>query len=94
MSHKNNSILFFFRSRKWLKTWHFFLGDLNQGVVLTCEMVMIPLDTGLKTTKNAISREEAANIVNDMYRFVFYMYAFDSKTSVSLLAGRFSLDCM
>jgi len=57
-------------------------------------MVMIPLDTGLKTTKNAISREDAATIVNDMYRFVFYMYAFDSKTSVCLLAGRFSLDCM
>jgi len=34
-------------------------------------MVMIPLDTGLKTIKNAISREEAATIVNDMYRFVF-----------------------
>ncbi|CAM6020685.1 unnamed protein product [Sphagnum balticum] len=54
----------------------------KQGVVLTCEMVMIPLDTGLKTTKNAISREEAATIVNDMYRKVQRSVAPDLASAV------------
>ncbi|CAK9190320.1 unnamed protein product [Sphagnum troendelagicum] len=54
----------------------------KQGVVLTCEMVMIPLDTGLKTIKNAISREEAATIVNDMYRKVQRSVAPDLASAV------------